>query len=77
KGDIPAKKKQSAIESKGLTVLSKVALTEAEQIKIALERSKIQQHSSHASGSGAYKGTGVTLGVPDVPSYDSEAEQIS
>ncbi|GJX28002.1 hypothetical protein Tco_0236081 [Tanacetum coccineum] len=57
KGVIPAKKKQSTIKSKGLTVLSEVALTEAEQMKIALERSKIQTHSSHASGSGADEGT--------------------
>ncbi|GJS53520.1 hypothetical protein Tco_0626882 [Tanacetum coccineum] len=38
KGDKPAKKKQSATKSKGLTVLSEVALTEAEQMKIGLER---------------------------------------
>ncbi|GKG57690.1 hypothetical protein Tco_0587288, partial [Tanacetum coccineum] len=44
-------------------------------MKIALERSKTQ--SSYASGSGVDEGTGVSLGVPDVPSYDSEAEQIS
>ncbi|GJV38598.1 hypothetical protein Tco_1411075 [Tanacetum coccineum] len=73
----PAKKKQSATKSKGLMVLSDVALTEAEQMKITLERSKTQQHSFHESGSGADEGTGVTPGVPDVPSYDSEAEQIS
>ncbi|GJU32934.1 hypothetical protein Tco_1176523 [Tanacetum coccineum] len=77
KGVIPAKKKQSATKSKGLTVLSEVALTEAEQMKIALERSKIQTHSSHASGSGADEGTGITPGVPDVPTYESDAEQIS
>ncbi|GJS37179.1 hypothetical protein Tco_0535561 [Tanacetum coccineum] len=77
KGDIPAKKKQSTTKPKGLTVLSEVALTKAEQMKIAIERSKTQQHSSHVSGSGADEGTDVTLGVPDVPSYDSEAEQIS
>ncbi|GKG62593.1 hypothetical protein Tco_0634366, partial [Tanacetum coccineum] len=41
-------------------------------MKIAFERSKTQQHSSHASGSGANEGTG-----PDVPFYDFEAEQIS
>ncbi|GJU98002.1 hypothetical protein Tco_1327273 [Tanacetum coccineum] len=29
-------------------------------------------HSSHASGSGADEGTGVTPGVPDAPNYDSE-----
>ncbi|GKC72299.1 hypothetical protein Tco_1118182, partial [Tanacetum coccineum] len=77
KGVIPAKKKQSTTKSKGLTVLSEVALTEAEQMKIALERSKIQTHSSHASGSGADEGTGITPGVPDVPTYESDAEQIS
>ncbi|GKB33117.1 hypothetical protein Tco_0872518, partial [Tanacetum coccineum] len=52
KGDKPTKKKQSATKSKGLTVLSEVALTEAQQMKIAIERSKIQTHSSHVSGSG-------------------------
>ncbi|GJW65296.1 hypothetical protein Tco_0117180 [Tanacetum coccineum] len=77
KGVIPAKKKQSATKSKGLAVLSDVALTEAEQMKIALKRSKTQQHNSHASGLSADEGTGVTPGFPDVPSYDSKAEQIS
>ncbi|GKE05228.1 hypothetical protein Tco_1397246, partial [Tanacetum coccineum] len=77
KGDIPAKKKQSATKSKSLTVLFEVALTKAEHMKIALEKSKTQQHSSHVSGSGADEGTGVTPGVLDVPSYDSEAELIS
>ncbi|GJZ13181.1 hypothetical protein Tco_0548411 [Tanacetum coccineum] len=77
KGDKPAKKKQSAIKSKGLTVLSEVALTVAELMKIALKRSKIQTHSSHASGSGADEGTGIKLGVPDVPTYKSDDEQIS
>ncbi|GJR32082.1 hypothetical protein Tco_1108314 [Tanacetum coccineum] len=51
KGVKPAKKKQSTTKSKGLTMLSEVALTEAEQMKIALERSKTQQHNSYASGS--------------------------
>ncbi|GJQ90619.1 hypothetical protein Tco_0001758 [Tanacetum coccineum] len=77
KGVILAKKKQSETKSKGLTILSKVALTKAEQMKITLERSKTQQHNFHASGSGADKGTSVTPGVLDVPSYESEAEQIS
>ncbi|GKD41027.1 hypothetical protein Tco_1261234 [Tanacetum coccineum] len=57
KGDKPAKKKQSVTKSKGLTVLSEVALTEAEQIKLATKRSLIQTHSSHANGSGADEGT--------------------
>ncbi|GKB73384.1 hypothetical protein Tco_0934796 [Tanacetum coccineum] len=55
----PDKKKQPTTTSKakGLNVLSKVALSKAEQMKLAIKRSKIQFHSSHASGSGADKGT--------------------
>ncbi|GKF89435.1 hypothetical protein Tco_0263398, partial [Tanacetum coccineum] len=68
------KKKQPA---QGLENLSKIALSEAEQMKIAIERSKTQQHSSHASGSGTDEGTGVKLGVPDVPTYGSDDEKIS
>ncbi|GJX13467.1 hypothetical protein Tco_0205225 [Tanacetum coccineum] len=77
KGDKTAKKKQSVTKSKGLTVLFEVALTEAEQIKLATKRSLIQTHSSHASGSGADEGTGSIPGVPDVPTYKSDDEQIS
>ncbi|GKC31508.1 hypothetical protein Tco_1038802, partial [Tanacetum coccineum] len=75
----PAKKKQPATTSKakGLNVLSEVALSEAKQMKLATKRSKTQFHSSHASGSGADEGTGITSGVPDVPTYNSEDEQIS
>ncbi|GKD22134.1 hypothetical protein Tco_1223837 [Tanacetum coccineum] len=75
----PAKKKQPAKTSKakGLTVLSDVALTEAEQMKLATKRSMIQTHNSHASGSGADEGTGSIPGVPDVPTYKSDDEQIS
>ncbi|GJR67404.1 hypothetical protein Tco_0013469 [Tanacetum coccineum] len=73
KGDKPAKKKQSASKSKGLMVLYEVALTEAQQMKIAIERIKIQTHSSHASCSGA----GDKPKVPDVPDYRSESEQES
>ncbi|GKB38182.1 hypothetical protein Tco_0883124 [Tanacetum coccineum] len=48
------KKKQPAKKpkAKGLVVLSKVALTEAEQLKLAIKRSKTQFHSSHTSGLG-------------------------
>ncbi|GKC47947.1 hypothetical protein Tco_1065669 [Tanacetum coccineum] len=48
------KKKQPSKmpKAKGLNVLSEVALTESEQIKLATKRSKTQFHSSHASGSG-------------------------
>nr|GEU50115.1 hypothetical protein [Tanacetum cinerariifolium] len=47
------------------------------KMKIVTKRSKIHFHSSHASGSGADEGTGVSLGVPNVPTYGSEDEQIS
>ncbi|GKA24156.1 hypothetical protein Tco_0710189 [Tanacetum coccineum] len=67
------KKKQPAL---GLETLSEVALTEAEQMKLATKRSLIQTHSSHASGSGAHEGTGVIPGVPDVPTYHSNDEEI-
>ncbi|GJX45747.1 hypothetical protein Tco_0262423, partial [Tanacetum coccineum] len=48
------KKKQPATmqKTKGLAVLSEVALIEAEQIKLATKRSKTQFHISYASGSG-------------------------
>ncbi|GJZ01701.1 retrovirus-related pol polyprotein from transposon TNT 1-94 [Tanacetum coccineum] len=53
KGDKAAKKKQPAETSmdKGLIMLSDVALTEAEQLRLVIERSRTQTHSSHASGS--------------------------
>ncbi|GJY98471.1 hypothetical protein Tco_0515381 [Tanacetum coccineum] len=47
-------------------------ISEAEQLKIITKRSRQETHSSHASGSGADEGTGVTPGVPDAPDYDSE-----
>ncbi|GKA35328.1 hypothetical protein Tco_0721819 [Tanacetum coccineum] len=75
----PVKKKQPTIMSKekGLNVLPKVALFEAEQIKLATKRSLIQTRSSHANSSGADEGTGVIPGVLDVPTYNSDDEQIS
>ncbi|GKF83395.1 hypothetical protein Tco_0245051, partial [Tanacetum coccineum] len=79
RGDKAAKKKQPAEPSmdKGLTMLSDVALTEAEQLKLVIERSKTQTHSSHTSGLGADEVTGDIPGVPDVPTYGSDDEQIS
>ncbi|GJV09350.1 hypothetical protein Tco_1347006 [Tanacetum coccineum] len=61
----PNKKKQPAkkTKSKGLAVLSEVALTEVEQLKHATQKS-----------SGIDKGTGTIPGVPDVPIYESESE---
>ncbi|GJU13906.1 retrovirus-related pol polyprotein from transposon TNT 1-94 [Tanacetum coccineum] len=75
----PVKKKQPATTSKekSLNVLSEVALSEAEQIKLATKRSWIHTHSSHANGSGSDEGTSVIPGVPDVPTYNSDDEQIS
>ncbi|GJV25109.1 hypothetical protein Tco_1377804 [Tanacetum coccineum] len=49
---------------KGFTVLSDVALTEAEQLKLVIERSKTQTHNSHASGSGAVKELVICQGFP-------------
>ncbi|GKD08711.1 hypothetical protein Tco_1188396 [Tanacetum coccineum] len=68
------KKKQQA---PGLEALSDISLTEAEQMKLAIERSKTQLHISQPSGSGTHEGTGVTPGVPDVSEYESDDEQIS
>ncbi|GJT29773.1 hypothetical protein Tco_0910048 [Tanacetum coccineum] len=61
----PDKKKQpiNKPKAKGLAVLSEVALTEAEQLKLATKRSKTQFHSSHASGSG--DGVDTQSKVPD------------
>ncbi|GJW12812.1 hypothetical protein Tco_1578639, partial [Tanacetum coccineum] len=53
-------------------IKGKAMMTEAEQLKIITKRSRKETHSSHASGSGADEGTGVTPGVPDAPDYDSE-----
>ncbi|GJW19641.1 hypothetical protein Tco_0027077 [Tanacetum coccineum] len=63
------KGKQKATE---LETISEAVLTEAEQLKIITKRSRKETHSSHASGSGADEGTGVTPGVPDAPDYDSD-----
>ncbi|GKA84621.1 hypothetical protein Tco_0806216 [Tanacetum coccineum] len=75
----PTKKKQTAktYKAKGVTVLSEGALTEAEQIELATKRSLIQTHSSYTSGLGTYEGTGDIPRVPDVPTYESDDEQIS
>ncbi|GJU80313.1 hypothetical protein Tco_1282678 [Tanacetum coccineum] len=57
KGDKPTSK------SKGLTVLSEVAFSEAEQMKLATKRSLKEFHISHASGSG--DGVDILSKVPD------------
>nr|GEV42331.1 hypothetical protein [Tanacetum cinerariifolium] len=68
------KKNQPAL---GLETLTEVALTYAEQLKLATKRSLFQTYSSHASGSGAHEGIGVKPGVPDVPTTHSDEEEIS
>ncbi|GKD64821.1 hypothetical protein Tco_1306929 [Tanacetum coccineum] len=55
--------KSATTKSKGLTVLSKVALSEAEQMKLATKRSLKEFHISHASGSG--DGVDILSNVPD------------
>ncbi|GJW46834.1 hypothetical protein Tco_0078480 [Tanacetum coccineum] len=69
KGKKSGKGKQKAKE---LETISEAVLTEAEQLKIITKRSRKETHSSHASGSGADEGTGVSPGVPDAPDYDSD-----
>nr|GEV49554.1 retrovirus-related Pol polyprotein from transposon TNT 1-94 [Tanacetum cinerariifolium] len=68
------KKKQPTLR---LQTLLEVALTEAEQLKLATKLSLIQTHSSHASGSGAHEGTGVKPGVLNIPTYHLDEEEIS
>ncbi|GKA52270.1 hypothetical protein Tco_0745466 [Tanacetum coccineum] len=65
----PGKGKQKA---KQLETISDAMMTEAEQLKTITKRSRKETHSSHASGSGADEGTGVSPGVPDAPDYDSD-----
>nr|GEZ85578.1 hypothetical protein [Tanacetum cinerariifolium] len=73
-----AKGKQPATTSKAksLTALSKVAMTEAEQVKLATKRSLQQIYISQASGSGADEGTCTIPGVPDVPAEESDEETL-
>nr|GFA93709.1 hypothetical protein [Tanacetum cinerariifolium] len=48
--------------------------SEAEQLKLALKRSRHETHISQQIGSGTCEGTGSKPGVPDVPSDDSKEE---
>nr|GEZ75979.1 hypothetical protein [Tanacetum cinerariifolium] len=71
-----AKGKQTAKASKAksLSALSEVAMTEAQQLKLATKRSLQQTHISQRSGSGADEGTGSIPEVLDVPTDESEEE---
>nr|GEX20530.1 hypothetical protein [Tanacetum cinerariifolium] len=70
KGKQPAK----ASKAKGLTVLSEVAMIEAEQMNLAMKRSLQQTHIYQASASGADEGTSIIPGVPDVLTDESDEE---
>ncbi|GJX60153.1 hypothetical protein Tco_0291543 [Tanacetum coccineum] len=68
----PTRPQQHAQDRPRQSILSEIALSKAEQMKIVTKRSKLYFHSSHASGSGANEGTGVSPGVPDVPTKDDD-----
>ncbi|GJV62957.1 hypothetical protein Tco_1473785 [Tanacetum coccineum] len=70
--------KQPALGLETPPPLSRRALTEGlkTNLKLATKQSLIQTHSSHASSSGTHEGTGVIPGVPDVPTYRSDDEEI-
>nr|GFD27330.1 hypothetical protein [Tanacetum cinerariifolium] len=63
-----------ASKAKSLSALSEVAMTEAQQIKLATKRSLQQTHISQVSGSGTNEGTSSIPGVPDIPTDESEEE---
>nr|GFB74623.1 hypothetical protein [Tanacetum cinerariifolium] len=71
-----AKGKQTAkvSKAKSLSALSEVAMTEAQQLKLATKRSLQQTHISQRSGSGTDEGTGSIPEVLDVPTDESEEE---
>nr|GEW00177.1 hypothetical protein [Tanacetum cinerariifolium] len=68
------KQAAKACKAKSLSALSKVAMTEAQQLKLKTKRSIQQTHISYASGSGTNEGTGSILGVLDVPTDESEED---
>nr|GEV22337.1 retrovirus-related Pol polyprotein from transposon TNT 1-94 [Tanacetum cinerariifolium] len=71
-----SKGKQLATTSKAnsLTALSKVVMTEAQQLKLATKRSLQQTHISQASGSGIDERTSIVPEVLDVPTEGSDEE---
>nr|GEX50964.1 hypothetical protein [Tanacetum cinerariifolium] len=68
KGKQPA----NSSKAKGLYVLYEVALTKAEEIKLATKRSLQQTHISQSSRFGVDEGTGIIPGVLDVPTDESD-----
>nr|GEU51758.1 retrovirus-related Pol polyprotein from transposon TNT 1-94 [Tanacetum cinerariifolium] len=68
------KQAAKASKAKSLSALSEVAMTEAQQLKLATKRSLQQTHVSQASGSDADERTSSIPGVLDVPTDESEEE---
>nr|GEV44076.1 retrovirus-related Pol polyprotein from transposon TNT 1-94 [Tanacetum cinerariifolium] len=68
------KQTATASKAKSLSALSKVAMTEAQQLKLVTKKSLQQTHISQVNGSGANEGTGSILGVLDVPKDEFEEE---
>nr|GEW55586.1 hypothetical protein [Tanacetum cinerariifolium] len=68
------KQAAKASKAKSLSALFEVAMTEAQQLKLATKKSLQQIHISQASGSSADKGTGSIPRVPDVPTDESKEE---
>nr|GEU91640.1 retrovirus-related Pol polyprotein from transposon TNT 1-94 [Tanacetum cinerariifolium] len=68
------KQAAKASKAKSLYALSEVAMTEAQQLKLATKRSLQQTHISQASGSGADEGTGSIPGVPDEVEGDDKTD---
>nr|GFA88893.1 hypothetical protein [Tanacetum cinerariifolium] len=68
------KQAAKASKAKSLSALSEVAMTEAQQLKLAAKRSLQQTHISQARGFGADKGTTSIPWVSDVPIDESEEE---
>nr|GEV51864.1 hypothetical protein [Tanacetum cinerariifolium] len=62
------------IDDQMFITIKLVAMTEAEQLKLATKKSLQQTYISQASGSGVDEGTGIKLGVLDVPTEESDEE---
>ncbi|GJY42859.1 hypothetical protein Tco_0431072 [Tanacetum coccineum] len=77
KGDKAATRKQPIIRSKGLTVLSEVALTKAEQMEIILKRSKTQQHNSHKSSDDESEDDDANLSKDDDDVVDEDDDDTN
>nr|GEY93207.1 hypothetical protein [Tanacetum cinerariifolium] len=72
------KQTAKARKAKSLSARLKVAMTEAEQLKLVLKRSRQQMHISQPGGSGTDEGTGFKLEIPDeVAKNDDQDDEES